>query len=510
MNDMHTTPEALIRSRMPAGCSVLARHWIGGQWVASRSGSTFPSLNPTTGRHLYEVARAQACDVDEAVAAAGAASSRWRDTDGIERGRVLRRIADLIRRHSDSFAILDTLDAGRPLRDTGSRSTEGAARLFDYYAGLSDKLRGATQPMGRGYSALIEYEPHGVVGALAPWNYPLSNAATKLAPALACGNAIVLKPAEQTPLSTLLLAALMNEAGIPAGVVNVVNGYGHDAGARLVENAGVHHVSFTGSTATGRLIGAKCGALIKPVVLELGGKSANIVFEDADLAIAAKGTIFSVLNNQGQTCSAGTRLIVHRSVASDLLERIRAEAASLVVGDPLLPTTKVGPLISSEQLSQVTEKVAVATASGARIERLGVASYGPVAGGYFMEPLLVHDADPESAIAQTEIFGPVLSVFVFDSDDEAIALANGTQYGLASIVWTASLARYERARRELDAGLIWVNCPHALHPGVPVSGFRSSGLGSEYGSEAAIHYMKQKSTVSTWLPWKSGFDDAEA
>ena len=500
--------EATVRAHLPAACAPVARHWIGGQWVESRSRTTFATINPTTGRELYSVARALAGDVDDAVAAANTAAPAWRQMDNIERGRILRRAADLIRSHSESFAILDTLDAGRPLRDTGVRSTEGAARLFDYYAGLSDKLRGATQPMGEGYSALIEYEPHGVVGALAPWNYPLSNAATKLAPALACGNAVVLKTAEQAPLSTLLLAALLDEAGIPPGVVNVVNGFGPDAGARLVEHPGVHHVSFTGSTVTGRTIGAKCGSLIKPLTLELGGKSANIVFADADLASAAKGTAFTILNNQGQTCSAGTRLVVHRSVAAELLERVRGEVAHLRIGDPLAPATQLGPLVSAEQLEAVQGKVATARSDGARVERLGVAEYKAVPGGYFMEPLLVHDADPRSAVAQNEIFGPVLSVFLFDSDDDALALANGTDYGLAAIVWTTSLARFERARRELDAGLIWVNCPHALHPGVPVSGFRNSGLGSEYGSEAMLDYMRRKSVVSTWLPWRSGFEDA--
>lgn len=508
--NIESSAEALVRRHLPDACSVEARHWIGGEWVASRSGETFATLNPTTGDELHVVARAAAGDVDDAVAAANAAAPAWRDLDGIDRGRVLRRAADLIRERSESFAILDTLDAGRPIRDTGTPSTEGAARLFDYYAGLADKLRGATQPMGRNYSALIEYEPHGVVGALAPWNYPLSNAATKLAPALACGNTIVLKPAEQAPLSTLLLADLLHEAGIPAGVVNVINGFGHDAGARLVEHPDVHHISFTGSTATGRIIGAKCGALIKPMTLELGGKSADIVFADADLATAAKGTAFSVLNNQGQTCSAGTRLIVHRSIAEDFLDRLRAAAARVTIGNPMLPTTKLGPLISAEQLAQVRAKVEASVSAGARIEKLATAGYAPVGGGYFMEPFLVHGADPQSAIAQNEIFGPILSVFTFDTDDQALALANGTEYGLAAFVWTSSLARYERARRELDAGLIWVNCPHVLHPGIPVSGFRNSGIGSEYGSEAMLQYMKQKSTVSTWLPWQSGFDEAAA
>jgi aldehyde dehydrogenase (NAD+) len=510
MNRDDTAVHTLVAAHLPKACAVAGRHWIGGAWVASRSGETFVTLDPTTGRELHQVARAAPADVDDAVAAASAAAPAWRDFDGIERGRILRRAADLIRARSESFAILDTLDAGRPIRDTGAPSTEGAARLFDYYAGLADKLRGATQPMGPAHSALIEYEPHGVVGALAPWNYPLSNAATKLAPALACGNTVVLKPAEQAPLSTLLLGELLHQAGIPAGVVNVVTGYGHDAGARLVDHPQVNHISFTGSTATGRIIGAKCGGRIRPVTLELGGKSANIVFADADLAMAAKGTAFTILNNQGQTCSAGTRLIVHRSVAGELLDRFRGEVSRLRVGDPMRAATHVGPLVSQEQLAAVEAKVADGRASGGLIEPVAVGEYAPVAGGYFIEPLLVRDADPKAGIAQSEIFGPVLCVFTFDTDDEALALANDTEYGLAAVVWTRSLASYERARRELEAGLIWVNCPHDLHPGVPVSGFRNSGLGSEYGAEAMLNYMKQKSTVSTWLPWRSGFDDVAA
>ncbi|MBX3576655.1 MAG: aldehyde dehydrogenase [Rhizobiaceae bacterium] len=501
-----TAAAGSVRDRLPAGCVPAARHWIGGTWVGARSGRSFETVNPTTGESLHAVAAGDAGDVDDAVAAASAAAGGWWEMDALERGRTLRRAAELIRANAARFGVLDTLEAGRPIRDTAERSANGAAALFDFYAGLTDKLRGFTQPMGPGYSAVTELEPYGVVGAIAPWNYPLSNAATKIAPAIACGNAIVLKPSELASLSTLLLADLLHEAGVPAGVVNVVTGIGAEAGAPLVEHAGVGKVSFTGSTATGRRIGEACGRLIRSVTLELGGKSANIVFPDADLRTAAKGAAFTVFNNSGQTCSAGTRLLVHRSVAAEFLDLVRAEVATLAIGDPMLPATRLGPVVSAQQLHRIERAVERGVAAGARAERPAVASWQPVRGGYFHAPVLLHDVDPASEVAQQEIFGPVLCVFSFESDDQALALANGTEYGLAASIWTRSLARYERARREIEAGLIWVNCPHALHPGTPVAAQKSSGLGSEYGMEAAGQYMKQKSTVSTWTDWTSGFE----
>jgi acyl-CoA reductase-like NAD-dependent aldehyde dehydrogenase len=495
----------LLAKHLPAPLKEGARLWIGGEWSTSRSGDHFSSINPADGSELTTVSTGASADIDDAVQAAKDAAPAWRDMDTIERGRILRRASEIVRERWESFGVLDTLDAGRPIRDTGKRSTAGVGRMFDFYAGLTDKLRGNTLRIGSGLDGRIDYEPYGVIGAISPWNYPLSNAATKIAPALACGNTVVLKPAEQAPLSALLLAQCLHEAGLPAGVLNIVPGFGNDAGAALVEHPDVRKISFTGSTQTGRQISATAGRLLKSVTLELGGKSANIVFADADLEVAARATIFTAFNNNGQTCTAGTRLLVHKSVAPRLLELMRAETAKLSLGNPLRETTHLGPLISQVQRDRVARMVSSLEQADGRLEEMPLASFEPLAGGAFFRPMVVHDIAHDHRLWQEEIFGPVLCITTFEDDAEALELANGSRYGLSANLWTNDLRRVEFMRDRLSAGLIWVNCAHTLHPAIPVAGHGDSGVGLEYGIESMQQYMKTKAAVTMTGSWASPF-----
>ena len=474
--------------------------WIGGAWSAAAGGDTFAAESPIDGSHLLEVSRGGAEDIDRAVRSCRSAASAWWNLGGARRAEVLRGIATGIRYHGDELGMLETLDSGRPISETTGPSVAHSAELFDYYAGLADKLHGATVPMGSKATALVEREPIGVVGAISPWNYPLLNAATKIAPIIACGNAMVLKPAEQTSLVTMLLARIMKERGLPDGVVNIVTGLGTEAGAPLVEHPGVGKVSFTGSTATGRRIAAAAGAQLKGVVLELGGKSPLIVFDDADVWTAAEAAVFTAFMNQGQTCTSCARVLVERKAAETFLAFCHDAASKLRIGNPLDPSTQIGPLVSAAQLDRVRSIV-----GDVQGESLETPHYEPTQGGHFFKPMVVTDYNHGSAFALDEIFGPVMSIRMFDTEEEAYALANDTQYGLAASVWTTSLARSERARRQLEAGIVWINCVHVLSAGTPVSGHKASGLGIEYGLEAADQYMKVKTSVTMAGGWESPF-----
>ncbi|WP_338666005.1 aldehyde dehydrogenase family protein [Pararoseomonas sp. SCSIO 73927] len=496
--------DARLPGLLPDACLQGATLWIGGRWEAAVTGDALPSINPSTGQILMSIARGSAGDVDRAVRAAEAAAPVWRSLDGIERGRILRRCADGVRAAGRELGLLDTLESGRPIAETSGRSVEGVARLFDFYAGLTDKIRGATVPVRSDATAMVEREPYGVVGAISPWNYPLSNVVTKIAPILACGNAMVLKPAELTSLAALRLATVLAEAGLPPGVLNIVTGGGADAGAALVDHPGIRLVSFTGSTETGRLIAARAGGRLIPVVLELGGKSAMIVFEDADLEAAARASAFSAFGNAGQTCTACTRLLVARSLMPRFVAMVEAEAARLVIGDPLHPDTQVGPLASAAQSARVRAFLADAPAH----RTMHLPNYHPLPGGYFHPPVILADLDPKDRIGREEVFGPVLSVFPFDDEAGAIELANDSSYGLAASVWTASIDRAARCRRELDAGLVWINAVHLLHPGLPLGGMKASGLGSEYGMEAVECYTRPKSSIALHGRWQPPYPDS--
>lgn len=490
-----------LRNCLPADFGTVAPLWIDGAWRHTTSAGTFPCIDPTLAEPLIEVASTGAEEIEAAVTAAQAAQATWWRADGQDRARILRRIADAIREHATALGTLDTLDAGRPIRDTVTRDVERAARIFEFFAGTTDRLRGAVVPVQPGRTNLVEYEPIGIVGAITPWNYPLTNAAGKIAPALATGNAVILKPAEDSPLSALLLAWVAGEAGLPAGLLNVLNGDGATVGDAIVKHPSIGKITFTGSTAVGRRIGSTGGELLKSLTLELGGKTGFIVFADADMERAADAFVYTAFNNAGQTCTAGSRLLVEESASEAFLKLVRERVEAIRIGDPLQPETRIGPAISARQRDGVRRKLAEA-------RRLGYAEL-PLAlpalprEGYYLEPTVFLDVDPKAVIAQEEVFGPVVTVTRFADTDEAIAIANGTPYGLATTVWTSDLTRARKVSREAKSGLVWINTVHSLHPGSPYGGYRQSGVGHEMGSEAIQQHMKIKSVWIEEEGWRS-------
>lgn len=478
--------------------------WIGGQWESAADGDTFASIDPATGLEITKIARGKARDIERAVSAAKAAANTWAGMDGMARAAILRKAAELIRQHREALGTLDSIDSGKTISETAGRNIDGTAGLFDFYAGVTDKIRGSIIDMGPKTTGLVEKEPYGVVGAISPWNYPMLNAGTKIAPILACGNALILKPAEQTPLSALLLAHILDQAGLPKGVFNVVTGFGAEAGAALVEHPDVPKLSFTGSTATGRRIAAAAGQNLKAITLELGGKSPLIVFDDADLDAAASGAVTTVFMNQGQTCTSCAKVLVARPLVEAFIAKCQEKVAAIKIGDPLNPANDLGPIVSQAQLDRVKKLLADGVAGGARQIELK-ADYTPLDGGYFIAPVIVTDLDPSNPLAKEEVFGPVMAIYPFDTDEEAFAAANDTQYGLAASIWTTNLARAEVARRVINTGIVWINCVHTLSFNTPVPGRKASGLGSEYGLEAMDNYMRLKTTVTMFGGYKGLF-----
>jgi acyl-CoA reductase-like NAD-dependent aldehyde dehydrogenase len=467
--------------------------FIDGQWRPALSGATFMTYNPATGEPLAEVAAGEAADIDLAVSAARRAfEGRWSRLSATERGVILRKIADLLRSRAESLALLDTQDAGRPIRDTRNDLVR-AADIFDFYGGMADKLRGATLPVPPEFACYTLRVPYGVVGAIFPWNLPLVMACLKAAPALAAGNTVVLKPAEQTPLSALQLAAIGAEAGLPDGVLNVVNGYGETAGAALAGHMEVDKIAFTGSTAVGRLIMQAASRNIKGLTLELGGKAPNIVFADANLEMAARGALFSCFHHQGQICAAGTRLLVERRVFEELIEILMTKMGNLRVGIPTDPQVHIGALISEEQYNRIDSYVQRGAAEGGRLVVGGERLRGGLPpGGYYYQPTVFTDIEPTMTIAREEIFGPVLSVLTFEDEEEAVRLANDVVYGLTAAVWTRDIARANRMARRIRAGTIWTNMINRMHIAVPAGGLGQSGFGNEYGIEGAEQYTTLK------------------
>jgi aldehyde dehydrogenase (NAD+) len=471
---------------------------IDGQLVSAASGKTFETINPATGEVLAQVALAGAADIDRAVAAARRAfEGPWRRFTPFDRQAVLLRLADLLDQHFDELAMLDTLDMGAPITGTTARRRRGIA-LLRYYAGLATSTHGHTienSQAGQIFSYTLK-EPVGVVAAINPWNGPLGLAIWKLAPALATGCTVILKPAEQAPLSPLRLGELCLEAGIPPGVVNVVAGFG-EAGAALAAHPGVDKIAFTGSTEVGQAIVRASADNMKRVSVELGGKSPNIVFADADLDAAVPGAAMAVFANSGQICSAGTRLFVERPIYDEFVERVAAFARTLRVGDPLDPQTQLGPLVSEVQLGRVSEYLASGVAEGARVlaggKRVG---HGALARGNFVEPTVFAGVADSMRIAREEIFGPVISAMPFDEVDEVIRRGNDTPYGLGAGVWTNTLDHVQRVSRGLRAGSVWVNCYQVMDPAVPFGGYKMSGYGRESGAEHMEEYLQTK---SVWL-----------
>ncbi len=467
---------------------------IGGEWREAVSGRRFTTYNPATGEPLAEVAEGDSADVDLAVAAARRAfdDSDWSRISGRERGALLHCLADALEARADELARLETLDNGKPLREARTFDVADAIAAFRYFAGWADKIEGEVLPVPGPYLTYTRREPVGVCGQIIPWNFPLLMAAWKVAPALACGNTVVLKPAEQTPLTALALAQAAVEIGLPAGVLNVVPGYGETAGAALVRHPDVDRIAFTGSTEVGKVVQREAAGTLKRVSLELGGKSPNIVFADADLDAAVKGATAAIFYNTGQACTAGSRLLLEASIHDDFVERLAERARKTIPGDPLDAKCRMGPLVSREQLDRVRGYVEVGLREGAH-RLVGGDPPSRSGGGYFHEPTIFTGVRPEMTIAREEIFGPVLAVIPFHDDDEAIAIANRSAFGLAAAVWTRDVARAHSVAHRLRAGTVWINLYHTLDASVPFGGFRHSGFGRELGRQALESYTELKS-----------------
>jgi aldehyde dehydrogenase (NAD+) len=473
-------------------------HYIGGEHVAPKSGEYFDSTNPATRETLYQAARGNAADIDRAVAAAKSAfeDPRWRDLSQTRRGHLLRRLGDLIGENAEELARMEVLDNGKLLREMRGQLA-GVPEYYYYYAGLADKIHGDFVPTSD--RAVLNYtsrEPLGVVGAITPWNSPLTLTTSKLAPALCVGNTVVIKPSEYTSRSALRLAELTVEAGFPAGAVNVVTGFGAEAGQALVDHPDLAKISFTGSTATGARIAAATAGRFIGSTLELGGKSPNIVFEDANVANAAMGVVAGIFAAAGQTCIAGSRVFAHRSVYDELLERVAERAKTIRIGNPLDEATELGPLAFADQRDKVAGYVDLGRSEGARVVTGGNSCDGGGLGGYFYEPTVLVDVDNDMRVVREEIFGPVVAIMPFETEEEVIRLANDTEYGLAAGVWTTNLSRAHRMAARLEAGTVWVNTYRAMSPMSPRQGFKSSGVGIEHGTETIKEYTRLK---SVWI-----------
>jgi aldehyde dehydrogenase (NAD+) len=472
----------------------VTRLLINNSWVPSESGKTFPTINPSTGEEICRVAEADAADVDKAVTVARAAfEGPWRKLRASERGRLLHRLADLIEKNADELAQLETLDSGKPISVAKAVDVAKTVACYRYFAGWADKVHGKTIPIDGDFFCYTRHEPIGVVGQIIPWNYPMLMQSWKLAPALATGNTVVMKPAEQTPLSALRIGELVVEAGFPEGVVNLLPGFGPTAGAAIARHMDVDKVAFTGSTEVGRLImEAAAKSNLKRITLELGGKSPNIIFADTDLDEAVEGAHMGVFVNQGQSCCAGSRVFVEEKIYQQFVEKSVARARKRRVGDPLDPTTEQGPQVDQSQFDSVMGYIESGRSDGATLACGGE----PVGNrGYFIQPTVFADVQDEMKIARQEIFGPVMSVIAFKDVDEVIARANRTHYGLAAGVWTRDIKKAHAVANAMRAGTVWVNCYHVLDTRAPFGGFKQSGIGRELGEYGLQEYTEVKTVT---------------
>jgi aldehyde dehydrogenase (NAD+) len=467
---------------------------VGGKWVEAASGKSFPTVNPSTGETICQVAEGDKADIDLAVKAARKAmDGPWGRMNASERGRLMNKLADAVEKNVNELAALETLDNGKPIADSLAADLPLTIQCYRYYAGWADKVTGKTIPVDGNYFCYTRHEPVGVVGQIIPWNFPLLMQAWKWGPALACGNALVLKPAEQTPLTALRIAQLAQEVGFPDGVVNVVPGYGPTAGAALSSHMDVDKIAFTGETSTGKIVmTAAANSNLKRVSLELGGKSPNVVFADADLDAAIEGAYFGLFFNQGQCCVAGSRLFVEEKVYDEFVHKISAKTKARRVGDPFDPATEQGPQVSQEQMDRILGYIEHGKKDGAKLLTGGGRAGG---NGYFVEPTVFADVQDGMKIAQEEIFGPVMSILKFKDIDEVIDRGNRTLYGLAAAVWTKDVKKAHALAHRLKAGTVWVNCYDVFDAAAPFGGFKMSGIGRELGEYALNMYTEVKTVT---------------
>ncbi|HEX7312531.1 MAG TPA: betaine-aldehyde dehydrogenase [Pyrinomonadaceae bacterium] len=470
--------------------------FIDGQWVDAESGKTFTTPNPATGATLAEVAEGDKADIDKAVdAARRALEGSWSKVSARDRGRMLYKLSQLIEAKSKELAALETADNGKPIKETSYVDLPQVVENFEYFAGWATKIEGETIPVpGQMFNYTLR-EPVGVCGQIIPWNFPLLMAAWKLAPALAAGNTVVLKPAEQTPVGAMELASLIQEAGFPDGVVNVVPGYGETAGAALAAHPGIDKVAFTGSTEVGKIIARAASDNLTKVSLELGGKAPNIVFADADIEQAVNGAMMGIYFNQGQVCCAGSRLFLDARVKEEFLDRFKDKSSRVRVGDPMDKNTQMGPQVSEEQLNRIKSYVDIAKGEGAQVLTGGCPPQleGDFQKGYFFQPTIFGDVTNNMRVAQEEIFGPVVSIITFEDEDDLIKQANEVVYGLSAGIWTKDITRAHRFAKAVKAGTVWINTYNMFNAASPFGGYKQSGYGREMGKHALEMYTQVKS-----------------